>query len=225
MKYQHLQTIIKKVVTVPHYFYIFERYMKKVATLLLTISIAFLAQAQPDTVRILVQDSLIKSTDLDSAVLLSNVNVFKDPRLNVLKSRPKLVARNGKVYNSRKEIKDEIIKKRKAKLGVTEVKSYKAINRGKKRVTGSIVTRKGYRVNIYSGSSRAAAINAKRNFMRKYRGTPSYMSYITPYFKIRVGNYASKKSAYRMLRKVQAAGFPKSFVVPDIVRIKNINVR
>lgn len=235
MKYQHLQSFIKKAAVVPYYLFIFEAQMKKATTLLLLAFLTFNVQGQTyaDSISILVEDSLIKTTATDSSLLLSNVNVFKDPRLAFIKrerkrtgySGGKIVARNGKVYNSRKEVKDEIIQKRKAKLGVTNVKSYKATNRGKKRVTGSIVTRKGYRVNIYSGPSRNEAINTKRKFMRKYRGTPSYMSYISPYFKIRVGNYASKKSAYRMLRKVQAAGFPKSFVVPDIVRIKNINVR
>ena len=229
MKYQHLQTIIKKDYGVAHSLYTFGNSMKYITTLLLATIFSLTSFGQSDTLSIVVDDSLLSTKTIDSSLLLTNVNVFKDPRLDVLKKRSKLVTRSGKTYASvRASAKEEIIKKRKERLGVSGASNLKngaAIKRGKKRVTGSIVTRKGYRVNIYSGSNRSAALNAKRKFMRSYGGTPSYMSYISPYFKIRVGNYASKKSAYRMLRKLQAAGFPKSFVVPDIVRIKNINVR
>ncbi len=205
--------------------------MKKITFILFAVLFSLSSFAQGDTVRATVDQSVTSTKTKDEATTLTNVNVFKDPRLNVLKTRPKKVARAKatKSYNSynskREKAKEEIIKKRKEKLGVSNVKSYTAIKRGKKKVTGSIVTRKGYRVNIYSGSNRTTALNTKRKFMRAYRGTPSYMTYITPYFKIRVGNYVSKKTAYRMLRKLQAAGFPKSFVVPDIVTVKNINVR
>lgn len=218
MKYPRLQSIIKKGFYMHVTCNTFDNsYMKKITILFIVLCCGFSVFGQTDTVEIEVKDSLLSTTEIDSTLLLTNVNVFKDPRLDVLKNRSNLIVR--------KNAKEEIIKKRKEKLGVTNVKNYSAINRGKKRVTGSIVTRKGYRVNIYSGASRSEAINIKRKFMRKYGGTRSYMSYITPYFKIRVGNFASKKSAYRFLRKVQSAGFPKSFVVPDIVTIKDINVR
>ncbi len=219
MKYQHLQSFIKKGYGMLNSFNTFDVscFMKKISLLLLSLFYFGFGFAQTDTVEIIVNDSLISSTEIDSTMLLTNVNVFKDPRLDILKSRAALFARN--------KAKEDIIKKRKEKLGVSNLRNYSAIQRGKRKVTGSIVTRKGYRVNIYSGASRSEAINVKRKFMRRYRGTPSYMSYITPYFKIRVGNFASKTSAYKFLRKIQSAGFSKSFVVPDIVTIKDINVR
>ena len=225
MTYQLLHSIIKKARIAHVYFYTFDTVMKKIVILLLIVCTSPQLFAQGDTASLVVDDTMLSTKSIDSAVLLSNVNVFKDPRLDVLSNRGHVVARNKAKYVSREKAKEAIIKKRKEKLGVSNVKDYSAISRGKKRVTGSIVTRKGYRVNIYSGSSRTAAINMKKKFMRSHRGVRSYMSYISPYFKIRVGNYASKKSAYRMLRKLQASGFPKSFVVPDIVTVKNINVR
>lgn len=220
MKYDYLQSFIKKDYGKPDSFNTFGYvcFMKKIVFLfVILMGASFSSFAQTDTVEIVVNDSLISSMEQDSTMLLTNVNVFKDPRLDVLKKRPNLVMRN--------KAKEDIIRKRKEKLGVSNVRNYSAIHRGKRKVTGSIVTRKGYRVNIYSGASRSEAINVKRKFMRRYSGTPSYMSYITPYFKIRVGNFASKTSAYRFLRKIQSAGFSKSFVVPDIVTIKDINVR
>lgn len=187
--------------------------------LLITIVSLFSLQslAQTETVDIEITDSLLTGGTIDSNQLLTNVNVFKDPRLNVLKARPALVMRD--------KAREDIIKKRKEKLGVSSVRNYSSIRRGKKQVTGSIVTRKGFRVVIYSGSNRSAALDMKRKFMRTYPGTRSYMSYISPYFKIRVGNFASKTSAYKFLRRIQRSGFSKSFVAPDIVTIKDINVK
>ena len=191
--------------------------MKKICLITVCICLANLAVAQTDTVEVEMVDSLTGSSVVDSSQILTNVNVFKDPRLDALKKRPALVMR----YKA----KERILEKRKEKLGVKNVKNYSAINRGRKKVTGSIVTRKGYRVVIYNGSSRSTALAMKRKFMQRYPGTPSYLSYRSPSYKIRVGNFASKTSAYRFLRKIQGAGFSKSFVAPDIVTIKDINVR
>jgi hypothetical protein len=188
--------------------------MKKITLLLVTIFFTLSSQAQIEIVEL--ADTLLQNTIEDSSVILSNVNVFKDPRLTALKNRPQLMARE--------DARERIIEKRIEKLGVNNVTNYDPIKRGKKTVTGSIVSRKGYRVVIYSGSNRAEALNAKRDFMRSYGGTRSYMSYNAPYFKIRVGDFESKTTAYKFLRKIQGK-FPKSFVAPDIVTIKNINVR
>lgn len=190
--------------------------MKQFFLLTAFLITAFSAKAQ-DTVQVVMVDSLMAGKLVDSTQILSNVNVFKDPRLEALKERPALIYR----ARARKELLD----KRNEKLGVKNVKNYDAINRGRKKVTGSIVTRKGYRVVIYNGSDRARALAMKRKFMRSYPGTRSYLSYRSPSYKIRVGDFASKTSAYKFLRRIQGAGFSKSFVVPDIVTIKDINVR
>lgn len=223
MRYKHLHSIYKKVYNIPPSFSIFgtSSIMKKVFLLTLCLTTVFLSNAQSDTVQIVMTDSLTSGVAIDSARILSNVNVFKDPRLEALKTRPKLVTRN--------KARERILEKRKEtlnkKLGVNNVKNYSSIKRGKKKVTGSIVTRKGYRVVIYNGSNRAQALTMKRKFMRSYGGVRSYLSYRSPSYKIRVGNFASKTSAYRFLRKIQGNGFSKSFVAPDIVTIKDINVR
>jgi hypothetical protein len=173
--------------------------------------------AQTEIIEPPINDSLNAMDAIDSTQILTNVNVFKDPRLNILKQRPELVARN--------KAKEELIEKRNEKLGVKNIRNYNSVNRGTRKVTGSIVTRKGYRVVIYSGSDRSEALNMKRKFMRSYPGTQSYLSYIAPSYKIRVGDFASKTDAYKFLRSIQRAGFSNSFVVPDIVTIKDINVR
>lgn len=183
----------------------------KIGLFLLCFFCSVLAHAQIESsFDISEQDSTV--TDY----VYTNVNVFKDARLDVLKDRPALVMRN--------KLREELLEKRKEQLGVTNVKNSSAINRGKRVVTGSIVTKKGFRVVIYNGSSRAEAMESKRDFMRSYPSVRSYMSYIAPSYKIRVGDFESRSSANNFLRTVQKGGFPKSFIVPDIVTIKDINV-
>ncbi len=213
-----LQSIIKKVVRKPYMSFTFETncIMKKIKFLLLVLFTSLSASAQTEPVEIDLLDSMMISNDVDSMQILTNVNVFKDPRLNALRERPNLVMRN--------KVREDIIAKRKEALGVTNLRDLNTTNRGPKRVTGSIVTRKGYRVVIYNGSNRTEALNMKLKFMRSYPGTQSYLSYISPSYKIRVGDFGSQNEAYKFLRQIQKAGFGSSFVVPDIVTIKDINV-
>lgn len=51
----------------------------------------------------------------------------------------------------------------------------------------------------------------------------SYMSYNVPSYKIKVGDFENKNEATDFLRRVTAM-FPSSFIVPDIITVKNINV-
>lgn len=140
-----------------------------------------------------------------------NVHIFKDARLDLLEKRPAIVAKL--------ELEE------KSKPVEKEIPLYKPIVSmdGKKKVTGSITTAKGFRVIIYNGPDRAKAIEAKNNFMRAFPGLRSYMSYNVPSYKIKVGDFDDRNDASKFLRKVSPA-FPASFIVPDIVTIKNINV-
>ncbi len=153
------------------------------------------------------------STEDSLIVPIENVRIYKDNRLDLLEKRPAIMAKLE-------------LEERASKTAVEkEIPLYKPIvsSDGKKKVTGSITTAKGFRVIIYNGSDRAKAMEAKNNFMRAFPGTRSYMSYNVPSYKIKVGDFDDKKDASSFLRKVSSA-FPTSFIVPDIVTIKNINV-
>jgi hypothetical protein len=60
-------------------------------------------------------------------------------------------------------------------------------------------------------------------FTRAFPNVPSFVSYNVPSYKIKVGNFESRNDASVFMRKVSKV-FPTSFIVPDIVTIKNINV-
>ncbi len=148
--------------------------------------------------------------DDDSTVTLQeeNVVIFKDARLDILDKRAPLMA---KLEGEPKE---------------REMPVYKPIvsKDGKKTVTGSIYTNKGFRVVIYNGSDREKALEAKNKFSKNFAGIPSYMSYNVPSYKIKVGNFESRDEASKFLKRV-GSSFPTSFIVPDIITVKNINVQ
>lgn len=150
----------------------------------------------------------VNSFDTLAVAIEENVVVYKDARLDILNKRPALMAR----------LESETKEK--------EIPLYRPIisSDGKKTVTGSIYTKKGFRVVIYNGPDRKKALEMKNIFSRAFPGVPSYMSYNVPSYKIKVGNFEDRGDAGRFMKRVSAA-FPTCFIVPDIVTIKNINVQ
>jgi hypothetical protein len=94
---------------------------------------------------------------------------------------------------------------------------------GKKQVTGSIYSAKGFRIVIYNGSDKNAALAAKNKFSRTFPGTRSYLSYNVPSYKIKIGDFENKNEATKFLRRLIAI-FPSSFIAPDLVTIKKITI-
>lgn len=74
---------------------------------------------------------------------------------------------------------------------------------------------KGYRVQIYSGSDREAAKAVKVSFMKRFPAIRSYISYEAPYYKIRVGDFKSRKDALELSRHLSKT-YPAS-VVPSLI--------
>ena len=149
-----------------------------------------------------------ESESTDTIPVLKNVVIIKDARLDILETR-----------SAKLDLEER------AKANEKETLNGKPIvsANGKKMVTGSIYTAKGFRIVIYNGSDRGKAMEAKNKFSNVFSPLRSYMSYNVPSYKIKVGDFESKKEATDFLRRVSAM-FPSSFIVPDIVTIKNINV-
>lgn len=81
----------------------------------------------------------------------------------------------------------------------------------------------GYRILIFSESgnySQRASLEAQTEFDLNFPLFPSYLSYEEPYFKIKVGNYRCRLSAYRDLRSLQLS-YPNAYIVVDAIEIKN----
>lgn len=148
----------------------------------------------------------VEEMPADTVALPEHVKIFKDPRLDVLEKRPPLMAKLELEEKNRIPVYKPIVSAD-----------------GKKKVTGSIYTTKGYRIVIYNGADRKQAIDAKNKFSKTFTGLRSYMSYNVPSYKIKVGDFEGKADANEFLRQVSKF-FPSSFIVPDIITVKNINV-
>jgi hypothetical protein len=81
---------------------------------------------------------------------------------------------------------------------------------------------RGYRIVLYTGPERQEAIYARGKAMKILEeGTEVYMNYQQPYFRVKIGNYNDRISAYATfvaLKKV----FPTALLVPDIIELDKI---
>ena len=80
---------------------------------------------------------------------------------------------------------------------------------------------KAFRIMIYTGSSTSArgeASSARTRFTKLFQGTPTYMFYENPYFKVTVGNYRTVEEAQAKLERFRKY-FPKAFIVHENISI------
>ena len=81
-------------------------------------------------------------------------------------------------------------------------------------------TGKGYRVQIYNGADRSKAMAVKGEFMRRFPGVSTYLMYVAPGFRVKIGDYRTQRDAEGMLREANSM-FSPSMIVPDVVTISN----
>lgn len=74
----------------------------------------------------------------------------------------------------------------------------------------------GYRVQIYNGTSRDEAMRVKADFMRSYPGVASYLSYVAPNYRVKVGNFRRREDAMGLYQEANDTYKP-CMIVPDAV--------
>lgn len=79
----------------------------------------------------------------------------------------------------------------------------------------------GYRVQIFFGSERKGANDAKTHFLQLMPDEDVYFIYQQPYFKVRVGNYRTRLEAEAVYRKL-IHSFDKAFIVPDKINLPKL---
>lgn len=87
-----------------------------------------------------------------------------------------------------------------------------------------IYSGRGYRVQIYSGNDRNKANKIKVDFLRTYPGVRAYLSYSSPQFRVKVGDYRSRGEAEKMYQQVEGRYRP-CMIVPDIIKINILNTQ
>lgn len=79
----------------------------------------------------------------------------------------------------------------------------------------------GFRVQIFFDSgnnSKKAAQTAREKFMELHPDVTAYLTYKSPYYRVRVGDFRTKLEAEGFLFQL-AATYPNAFTVPDRVEI------
>lgn len=81
-------------------------------------------------------------------------------------------------------------------------------------------TARGYRLLVINTNSRDEAVAAKTKIYTYFPELKAYLSYQSPYFKLKAGNFQTRDEAIRY-QKSMATIFPKGvFLVNDIVEVK-----
>jgi hypothetical protein len=96
---------------------------------------------------------------------------------------------------------------------------------------GTIRTVQGFRIQIVSSVEKDDAVVAEEQAKNWWRAEgrsgnpglfgadlPTYVVYMQPYYRVRIGNFTSRGDAQRALAAIERQ-FPGSFIVPDTVTI------
>lgn len=93
-----------------------------------------------------------------------------------------------------------------------------SINTATKKATAR--TMRGYRLLVINTNKRDEAIAAKTKIYTNFPDLKAYLSYQTPYFKLKAGNFKTRAEAEKY-RKSMSTMFPKGvFIVNDIIEVK-----
>jgi len=98
------------------------------------------------------------------------------------------------------------------------IKKQGSINKTVKKSTAR--TARGYRILVINTNKREEAIDAKTRVYTYFPELKAYLSYQSPYFKLKAGNFKTRDEAERY-RKNMTSLFPKGvFIINDIIEIK-----
>jgi hypothetical protein len=98
------------------------------------------------------------------------------------------------------------------------VKKQSSINIAVKKASARSM--RGYRLMIVNTNKRNEAIDAKTKIYTYFPELKAYLSYQSPYFKLKAGNFKTRDEAEKY-RKMMTTMFPKGvFILNDIIEIK-----
>lgn len=98
------------------------------------------------------------------------------------------------------------------------VKKQAAINERSKRISGR--TMRGYRLMVLNTNNREEAIAAKTKVYTHFPDQKAYLTYQSPFFRLKAGNFQTRDDAKRyqaLMNKI----FPKGvFIINDVIEVK-----
>lgn len=94
------------------------------------------------------------------------------------------------------------------------------VDKHRNQHTGGVRRMRGYRIQIYYGIDRNAAIQRKTDFMRRFPGVRTDMAYTQPQYRVKVGDFASREDAIDLYRETINI-YGACMIVQDNVIINN----
>lgn len=105
--------------------------------------------------------------------------------------------------------------------GVAVHQSQNIVNGMNKHIANNASkTLSGYRVRIFfdnKQNSRGASEAAMARFMAAHPGIPAYRSFVSPFFKVTVGDFRTNSEAMHLLESIKGE-FPSAFVVKEHIQ-------
>jgi len=83
----------------------------------------------------------------------------------------------------------------------------------------------GFRVQIFFDSgtkSKIKATSACEKFRMRYPQTDIYLTFISPNYKVRVGDFRTRLDAFRFLQRIEHK-YPNAYVVTDQIKLPKID--
>lgn len=96
------------------------------------------------------------------------------------------------------------------------IKRQQLIQKYRDRMKNS--TRKGFRIQVFSGNQRAQAMKIRTEILSLYPDTRVYLIYKQPTFRVRVGDFLTREEARDWLYDLQKT-YKAAFIVPDNILI------
>lgn len=130
---------------------------------------------------------------------------------------PKTILRSDSLH-----IENDSLKKQSNHLTIISDKRLEKILEIQKEECIRKGTIEGYRVQIYQGN-KAGADKQRALFLDKYPDLKVYVKFLTPDFRVRIGDFRNKSEAIK-LKYVIIKDFPNPFIVEDNINFPDLVV-
>lgn len=98
------------------------------------------------------------------------------------------------------------------------VQKQASINERSKKITGRYM--RGYRLLVLNTNSRDEAINAKTKIYKHFPDQKAYLTYQSPFFRLKAGNFQTRDEAKRY-QSLMNTIFPKGvFIISETIEVK-----
>lgn len=85
--------------------------------------------------------------------------------------------------------------------------------------SGNSISVSGFRVQIFSGLERQSAYTEQAKFKVRYPGYNTYISYVQPNYRLRVGDFRTKLEAEKFMNELKKF-YSSMFIFPEMIILR-----